>query len=544
MRFDRFSRRLFLTGAGGTVLALPWLSSLLPRSIRREVGAQPASIPKRFVAIKTYSGAPVLDWYPRQAPPGYSTHGVDGTVVASQRLAEPTGRHRNGNQYYGHSAPLSDFAATGVSNVFTERLNPHLDQMILFRGLDFMPGINHNHGGYLGNLGLNTDGLGGAVSGAQINATIDYVMSRSPNVYPSAPAGPRVFHLGSRPNTASYAPRDLNNVLAVGLGSIERAQAYVDPRAAFDAALSLVMPGQMAGGEPGVSTRLIDRVIDDYRAAMGGPHLSAADRMTLDRHVTHLVELEDRVNGAAARACDASSRPQAIDSGREFSVDPATITSLFDNFVDLIALAFSCDVTRIVTLDVTKMVVEDGGNTFGLGDSEDATSSGRSNWHFQAHEWDANAQRWLGQGARWVAERVVLRLLDRLAEITETDGESLLHHSLVMWSNELSFNHLAYSIPTATWGSAGGFLRTGRFIDYIDHQQPIRFRQHEGSAIEGVQFNRWLVTIMRAMGLSPQEYERERGRGFGEYGTVGKDDGHAKDYDQSNVGQVLPDIMV
>ena len=544
MRFDKTSRRLFLTGAGGAVLALPWLPSAMPKALRQEAKAQTGTPPRRFVAIKTYNGTPVLDWYPRQAPAGYGTHNSDGTVALSQPVSEATGRHTNGNQYFAREAPLSDFSGTGLSNVFTTEFNRHLGSMLLFRGLDIMPLINHNHGGYLGNFGLNTAGVGGAIPGAQINATIDYVMSQSPNVYASAPAGPRVFHVGSRRNTASYAPRNPSDPLAIGEGSVQQAQAFVDPRAAFDAAFATLMPGPMGGGNtPGVSARLMDRVLDDYRRAMDGPHLSAADRESLDRHVTYLNELDARLSGGMTRACDTSARPASFDTGGEFAADPSQVTALFENMVDVVALALSCDVTRIVTLDVTKMVIDDGGNTFGMGDSQNADSAGRENWHFQAHQWDGNARRWLGLGARWVAERVVARLLDRMAEVSESDGESLLHHSMVMWSNELSFNHLAYSIPTAMWGSAGGFLRTGRFIDYVDHDRPIRFSQHDGNVIEGVQFNRLMVTIMQAMGLTPSEYEREAGRGFGDASTIGKDPGFALDYDDSNVGQVLPGLL-
>ena len=131
------SRRLFLTGAGGAMLALPWLPSLLPRAVRRTAEAQEDGPPTRFIAVKTYNGAPVLDWYPRQAPQGYTTHGHDGTVVAPRRLAEATGRHSNGSQYTGHWAPLSDFADTGISNVFGTGFNRYHDQMLLLRGLGF-----------------------------------------------------------------------------------------------------------------------------------------------------------------------------------------------------------------------------------------------------------------------------------------------------------------------------------------------------------------------------------------------------------------------
>ena len=65
-------------------------------------------------------------------------------------------------------------------------------------------------------------------------------------------------------------------------------------------------------------------------------------------------------------------------------------------------------------------------------------------------------------------------------------------------------------------------------------------RRGARSVIEGVQYNRLMVTAMQAMGLEPSEYEREAGRGFGETRPVDKGDGFALDYDDSNVGQPLP----
>ena len=540
MRYDKIRRRLFLTGAGGAMLALPLLPSLLPRALRASAAkAQETDAPKRFVALKTYNGAPVLDWYPRAAA-GYETHSVDGTVVADQQLTTATGRHSNGSEYFGRWAPLTDLADGGLSNVFGPAMAPFLDQMNLFRGLDFMPGLNHNYGGYLGNFGLNTNGTGGPVDGAQINATIDHVMARSASVYGMEPSGPRVLHVGSRTNTSSYAPTGADP-LATGVGAIQQAQAFTNPATAFGVVFGTMPADPMAG--PGPSQLLIDRVIEDYRRAVAGPHLSREDRLALEAHITRLTELESGLgSGPAVTGCDPTA-PADLDTGGEFSVAIEDVRRLFENLVDVVVLALACDATRIVTLDVTKMVVDDGGDRFGMGDSENANSAGRDNWHFQAHQWDDNARRWLGQGMRWVADAVVARLLSGLQETRERDGESLLHHSMVMWSNELSFNHLNYSMPTAMWGSAGGQLRTGRYLDYVDHERPIRFRQHDGSVIEGVQYNRLLVSIMQAMGLSPAEYEREAGRGFGEYRPVGKGDGFARDYDESTVGQPLPGLF-
>ncbi|MEE9382298.1 MAG: DUF1552 domain-containing protein [Nannocystaceae bacterium] len=543
MRYHRPTRRMFLSGAGGATLALPLLPSLLPAPLRREAEAasRGADIGRRFIAIKTYSGTPLRAFYPGDGAGGFDAHPEDGRAMLTERLPEATGRHADGNEYFGTSAPLSAFANTGVSRIFNAEFNRHHDSMSIFRGLDIMPNLNHNHGAMLGNFGLRTNGVGGALPTARINATIDQVMARSPNVYPSAPVGPRILHLGSRGNTCSYAPTDPNNVLATGIDAIAQAQAYVDPRVAFDA----VLAGVGGGGTPtdvAASVLLIDRVLDDYRKAVGGPRLSAADQQVLDQHITRLTELEARLNSSSGTECPDPQRPDALDTGSEFEADVGQVTQLFEDMVDIIVVALGCDVTRICTLDITKMVVDDNGTVFGAGDSENADSAGRENWHYQAHTWDDNAIRWLSLGAEWVAQTVILRLLDGLAATPQEDGQSLLHHSMVVWANELSFNHLNYSLPTAVWGRAGGYLKMGRYVDYIDHNRPVRFRQHDGPVIEGVQYNRFVNTMAQAMGLHPSEYEISPGGSFGETQHLGKDEAWAIDYDQGNIGDVLPDI--
>lgn len=545
MRYDKPTRRMFLTGAGGAALAIPFLPSLLPRALWRTAEAQQPSIPRRFIALKTYSGTPVRALYPGDGAGGFPSHPDDGRALLTERLPEATGRHSDGNEYFGTQSPLSTFADTGVSDIFNTEFNRHHDKMTLFRGLDVMPNLNHNHGAMLGNFGIRTNGTGGVLPGAQINVTIDQVMARSPSVYPTAPAGPRILHLGSRANTFSFAPSDPNNILATGLDAVQQAQAYVDPRVAFDAALAGIgTDPSVPPPEPGPSVLLIDRVLEDYRAARSGPALSAADSQLLEQHITRLTELEDRLRGGGggSEICPEPMAPNPLDTGGEFEADVGQVNQLFNDFVDLIVVALACDSTRIVTLDVTKMVIDDAGTVFGMGDSENADSAGRENWHFQAHAWDENAIRWLSIGAEWVAQAVILRLLDGLEGITETDGESLLHHSLVVWGNELSFNHLNYSLPTVMWGRAGGYLKTGRYIDYIDHDRPVRFRQHDGPVIEGVQYNRFVNTMAQAMGLSPEEYETSPGSSFGETHHIDKDDAWAIDYDQSRIGEVLPDI--
>ena len=89
--------------------------------------------------------------------------------------------------------------------------------------------------------------------------------------------------------------------------------------------------------------------------------LGAADRQTLDGHFTHIRELERRLLAAAP-----ASMIGACDSPAERN-DPAELgPSLPDHdtrasiFMELIRLAFACDMTRVITLSATGTFTSDG----------------------------------------------------------------------------------------------------------------------------------------------------------------------------------------
>ena len=62
------SRRNFLRGAGGAVLAIPFLESLASK----EALARPA--PKRLVVMKSFSTQLIEEWYPTFSGNGYQLH--------------------------------------------------------------------------------------------------------------------------------------------------------------------------------------------------------------------------------------------------------------------------------------------------------------------------------------------------------------------------------------------------------------------------------------------------------------------------------------
>src|SRR3954468_4916269 len=177
------SRRLFLRGAGGALVALPLLQSLLPKAAE----AQAAIAPKRLIVFKSFSTQLIKQWYPAFTGNGYALKNSkdkdsrgDGTTLLNQKLVSGAGYT---------FAPLADFKTDqGISRILGPKLNPFLDKLTLIRGLDFLPSVNHNFGGLLGNFSSCTAATPCAADALPDIPTIDQVLAYSSKVYPQ-PAG-------------------------------------------------------------------------------------------------------------------------------------------------------------------------------------------------------------------------------------------------------------------------------------------------------------------------------------------------------------------
>lgn len=531
MKKDKTGRRLFLQGLGGACLALPILPSLLGRA----AAASPQPTPRRFFAIKSYSTQHLVNWYPRYAGHGFRVRpfrandgSADGTTLLERKLETPSGTRRDGRQYFAGIAPLSELIRAGsISKILGPGLNRYAGELLLLRGLDFMPETSHNDGGMLGNY------AGATVSYSNVTAwpTIDQTLAFSRQLYPQTPLGPRSLHLslGNR-NTCSFTDNGVPG------STVVQVQAHTNPRTAFREVF-----GNLSSAERLERRKLVDRVLDDYRALRRDSRLSAVDQQTLEHHLALLSELEGRLSAEPSRACSAPTEPEAGDLK---GIDAAEIARTSEQMVDLALAAFRCDLTRVVTLDVWKAVargVGPGGSDLGYAHS--AVKDPRD-WHQRAHEFgqpEADAQ--ILAINQWIANEVFARVLAGLAR-EEENGESYLHRSLVFWGNELGMNHSNWSVPALVAGRAGGRLRTGSYIDYIDWQQPVRMTLENAPVIEGVPHNRFLLSVLQAFGLSPRDYERDGQPGYGSYRTTGKSPTvHAIDYDASKYGEPLPGLL-
>ncbi len=476
-------RRTFLYTTGGAALGMPFLASLLPRGAR---AADPAPI-KRFVGIQSYSGMIAKEWYPNKAPAGYQlgdalypgTPKADGTVRLTTKIPST-------NYTW---APLSDFAATGFGNILGTNLNPWFPKMNVIRGIDQLVPCGHNQGGYFGNAGYTSKGV------APWIPTVDQVMAYSSKVYPTAPRL-RSLHLGTgMPNSCSFT-----NYGMAG-GKVEQISHILDPAAAYDRVFRGFMAptGGITTTPESPNKSLVNAVYGDFTRVSTSPRLSAADKQVFDRHMTFLADIE---RSLAARTvmtssgCTVPNKPRSIPNGAPWE----SMSSLQD-FKDTISLmidvavaAFKCDITRVVTFDVQEALYDYSGTTTNsLHNSADINGD----WHQFAHNQDGNAtmRAKLIAISQWIAKAVFAGFLQKL-DVPEASGRTYLDNSLVVWGNELGYNHYNTDLPTVTAGSAGGALKTGYFADYINwgggYANPI---PNWGTLIPGVPQNRWLAWI-------------------------------------------------
>jgi hypothetical protein len=334
--------------------------------------------------------------------------------------------------------------------------------------------------------------------------------------------------------------------LGVAGGMVQQLKTRANPLEAFNDLFGAGGGMMTTAKDPMRADRdalLMDRVYQDYVKLKTNKRLSAADKQMLDQYTTLMAELQARLKAKPTISCTKPTAPESL--ANNTTANPTDIKQKWDLFLDVVTAGIMCDRTRIVTIAVHKSLGPgpDPASTALTGHYHSEDASGGS-WHGLAHDWgNANSRRMLTGINNWVANELFAKLLDKL-DVPEAGGRTYLDNSLVYWGNELGFNHIAYSVPCLLAGSAGGYIKTGRYIDYIDWNGKSYFGQENGNVIKGIPHNRFLVTAMQAMGLAPADYEKGGERGYGSTSTTGKAPNlWPVDYDMNAIGDILPGIQ-
>ncbi|QSQ22035.1 DUF1552 domain-containing protein [Pyxidicoccus parkwayensis] len=405
----QLSRRTFLRGAG-TLMALPVLESMLPRA----AGAAMPSTPRRLAVFYTPNGIHMPKWTPtgtgtnwELTPTLQPLAPVKNDVLVLSGLANDPGRP-DGD---GHHA-----AATAAFLSCTKAFKTE--------GTDFRAGISMdqviaNHlasakATRLASLELGNDagkGIGNCDSG--------YACPYANNI---AWAGP------TTPVAKETRPKAVFDRLFAGYDP-GATQASVEKRKAY-------------------GKSIIDFVRDDATALK--TQLGASDLRKLDEYFTGVRDLEKQVEAIEAEG--PSCNPGVAPGNDE---DPRVKTKAM---MDLIVLAFQCDLTRVATFMLANARSLKVYGFLGL------TGGHHTYSHHQMLQSNYDA---LATIDRWEVEQYAY-LLQRLKGTKDVDGKTLLDNSMVYFSSEIADgnSHEHKNLPVLIGGSGGGALTPGRHVRY------------------------------------------------------------------------------
>jgi hypothetical protein len=498
----RRGRRHFLRGAGGLVLSIPFLPSLLPRSAL----AQAATRPKFFVNMSTPNGGAWFEnMYPGDAALTESATYAGRTIQRGALVAATA----------GSQAVLSPVLTASASKL-TPRI---LGKMNVVAGFDMPYSLGHNTGGYLGNYARNDDDTYG--KGKEI-PTLDQVMSYSPSFYPDLSAiRVRSIHLGSSDSGHSVS------------------WYWADPTTKTGAIVPIVGTSDSIGifnkifvaasGTP-TSTRasVIDRVFDNYqRLRQSNRRLSTEDKARLDQHLARLQEIQRR--SKVVVDCSGVQKPTQNADPYWYYPGPAGVANsvpAWQLLNDVIVAAFLCGTCRIATLD--------GDRSSGPFTDYTGGYQGTTDFHGLIHLTSQTADVPTARAAQaqvypaWQRyfENAFLDLVSKL-DVDDGTGQSLLDDAMVIWEQESSIiTHEQQTMPIVMAGGAGGALRTGSYIDYRNRSVSRTFGPGANQVLHpGLIWNQWLGVKLQAMGVQRSEYEiptfqpsRPAGAGTGGYG--------------------------
>lgn len=437
------SRRNFL-GSAAAIIGLPYLESLGWR--RAHAQTAPAA-PMRFMATFTPNGFHMPDWTPTK--PGTDwvmphilaplepvrkkivvLSGLDHHQTAEP--AQPPGGHASG------TAPF--LTMRRVNGNTNDPLRTSIDQVIAEQSPFVkrpLPSLQ---------LGLYVDHLKGGSDGAGNTAFVECISwnKNAPQVNIQSPqkAFDRIF--------TGFSPVATN--------------ADQQRRTALRASV-------------------LDSVAKQTQALQ--IKLNAADRIKADQYFSSVRALEMRIQslGTGGGTCTTPAKPTLADT--------APYAERLPVMLELAAMAFQCDITRVMTFMIGRSTSHEN-FAFLTG----STSEHHDTSHHQNNP--ANLAKLKAIG-RWQMEQFA-KFLTRVDGMMEANGKSVLDNMCVYFSSEISDGnaHKKYDMPVFLAGDLGGKMKTGgnHFL-----YTPITFPRPNLGPAGGPHTGKVLIAIANAFGV-------------------------------------------
>ncbi len=438
-------RLLQALGLGSSSLFLPSLG-------QRSFGGPGDGLPCRIAFVMTYHGMLYDEWKMR---PGD---------------APQTGQF---------DADISGLDASEFSTIL-EPLAPFADRMTVLDGLDLVSikpqggGIGHFLSPINAMTGART--VGDEAAARSTAVSIDQLIAEGI----ARPDRLRSVEVGMRDEPISYATAG------------QALPREVRPDAFWDR----LFPGgsEPDNGPPTVAARvqngqasMLDLVGQEYEALQ--PRLSGEDRQKLEAHRDLIRDLEQRVAGYASVDCTAPPQPENV-----LNSDPDRYNKEAKQFMDLISVAFACDLTRVATIALTQLPNSAFGAPAGDVHQDFAHLCDPPNPDPTAYE----------QMTRYHRHHAtqILDFLETLDSVPEAGG-TMLDNTLVVWLNEMADGtHNQDVYPMVLFGGSNIPLRWGRYLRFnMNGRVPLGSNFYNSQRPSGMPQNRLLATLAQAMGV-------------------------------------------
>lgn len=464
MKFEKSSkrsiinRRAFLRGVGGVAIGLPFLEGMPERSAWAQ-DAQP-----RFALFMV---------------------GACG-VVANRFWPAATGALT--------ASSLGSDKAVGA-------LAEHASNLLLVRNVNFNLNSPTNCGHAQG-LAQSLTGRppnGGGTSVTSSGPSIDWELAQKLNPNKEEPLN---LYAGNRMN--GYIAERIS---FKGAGAGQVRSAVDNPYTLYSKLTNLVSSGGGGGttnpppSGGGMADEIIlkrksvnDFVREELNSLKNRSELSQADKQRLDQHFTAIRQIETTMMGmgenpaVVSQMCSTSgidtARLEALKSGFAFTTN-GMIEEVAKLHMQVVAVAFACNFNRVAAMQ--------------WGDGTDQTrysvpSNQGLNWpfHHLSHRVQSDATSGNNPTAEAAhAEIDKLRMQTLKLGLDAFAARGLQDKAVVMWTNHVADgpSHSMRGVPHIIWGSPGGYLKTGQFID-----------------AGGATNNRVLATIMTALGFPTDNF--------------------------------------
>ena len=473
MKFDKVNRRFFLQGAGGLLVTLPALPSLMGKAF-----AQSNTTPrnKRFIYISSRN----------QFNPRWMFNYNESNWTTAQ-----------GYRYQA----ITDVNA--MCPILGSNFQRFAGQLSFIKGLN-LGFLDHNWTCLLGNIaGCHVENCLAMPS----EKTIDVVMAEHLGRTHSAILKVADSSMASQCSDGTH--RTQGGGLPVTLNS--------NPYLIFQNYFTN-LPQQPAPGNTLMGTRrkLVDLILNDSRALLSQTFLSTADRNAINEHIDYMNDLETRYAGSTPMpqlACTPGSNTYVnqnvpLWNGAAYSV--AELQRRHRELAILIAEGVKCNIFPLANFAVTQAVYNN---------SVYSHIQAPTSYHDAAH--DNNITILTGLN-RWILQNIFQEILIRL-DVEETPGTTYLDNSIVAFTPEASEAHLQNNMPLILAGRGGGTIESGRFWDFADTSYRLGEGFYNpsldlnGQYYLSVPYNRYWNGILQAWGMSPIQYEQPGRPGYGNH---------------------------